>query len=139
MAYIAKDGKRFPNSQSGRKYDAHLAEAQDNATVAGERVRNAPGGPRHLDAVHSHGRVISAKYEEDGPGRFRVTTRHADGHSFSQVSPDRERAVQMIGDMTGAEHPPSGLVHARAKAHPTGPKEHERIADEDQREHERAD
>ena len=70
----------------------------------------------------------------DGPGRWRLTTKHADGQESTSVHPQVWRAHEVAGKYLNPDGPPGALeTHQRARSHPTGPKEDERIAKEDGR------
>lgn len=122
MAYTARDGHKFPTAIQHAKYERWLDE-QDKA----------PGGPAHEEAFNKHGMARKVVIEREGNGRTRITSFHNDGHRFTQVHPETYRAHDMARELLGIEPPPAVQTHGRARAHPTGPKEEERIRREDHR------
>lgn|SRR5487761_2481048 len=133
MNYIAKDGKRFPDSIRGRRYDNWLAEKDSTPQKSQEDVKNAPGGPGHLQALKEHGLPREVRIINEGGGRHRVISIHQDGYRYESVHPEAFRAFQVAKELKGIEEPPALQTHARSRSQPTGPKEKERIDKEDQR------
>jgi hypothetical protein len=131
MAYIAKDGRHFTHPLQGRTYDKSLAEEGHDQT------KDAPGGPQHEEAVRAHGlasKIIIERGESVGNGRTRLTAIHADGFKHTSVHPEAYRAHDLGRELLGIEAPPALQTHSRARSQPRGPKEDERVAQEDSRE-----
>lgn len=128
MAYIAKDGRHFTHSMQGRAYDKSLAEEGQ------DKIKDAPGGPQHEEAVRAHGLAKKVIIERDGNGRTRLTATHADGFKHTSVHPEAYRAHDLGRELLGIEAPPGLQTHSRARSQPRGPKEDERVANEDNRE-----
>jgi hypothetical protein len=132
MRYRTKDGKVLPTVQQGRKYDRSLTDK------AKERLQNAPTGDPHAQALFDHGPPTKVTVFREGPGRHRVIAIHPDGHKEESVHPEAYRAFQMAQAAAGVEAPPAIQTHARARSHPIGEKESDRIAREDSRDEEEA-
>ena len=128
MAYKAKDGREFTHPMQGQAYDRGLAEEGQ------EQTKEAPGGPQHEDAIRQHGLASKVVIERDGNGRTRLTATHADGFKHTSVHPEAYRAHDLGRELLGIEAPPALQTHSRARSQPRGPKEDERIAQEDSRE-----
>lgn len=128
MAYKAKDGRHFTHPMQGQAYDRGLADEGQ------EQTKEAPGGPQHEDAIRQHGLANKVVIERDGNGRTRLTATHADGFKHTSVHPEAYRAHDLGRELLGIEAPPALQTHSRARSQPRGPKEDERIAQEDSRE-----
>lgn len=128
MSFKARDGRAFSNAERAWRYDQSLADK-------GKRdAANAPGGYEWDHNIREHGPVLKSTIEYDGPGRWKHTAHHADGTKSESVHPEIHRADQVAEHYFGiAEPPPAIRTHQRARSQPTGPKEEERIAHEDQR------
>jgi hypothetical protein len=127
MGYIATDGRHFTHPLQGRNYDRSLAEESEKQT------KDAPGGPQHEEAVRQHGLAKKVVIERDGNGRTRLTATHADGFKHTSVHPEAYRAHDLGRELLGIEAPPALQTHSRARSQPRGPKEDERVAQEDSR------
>jgi hypothetical protein len=136
MGYRAKDGKLLPSVMQGRKYDRSLDEqrVQSQADRGKKEVEDAPGGERHEADIKAHGIVTEAHIVNDGAGRWRVTTKHADGEESTSVHPQVWSAHEVVGKYLNPDGKPASLeTHQRARSHPVGSKETERIDKEDGR------
>lgn len=111
----------------GQVHDRWLRESQ-----------KAPGGPSHKDSLDQHGFVKDVRIVREGNGRHRVTAIHQDGTKYTSVQPEAYRAHEIARELLGIEPPPAVATHSRARSHPQGPKEDERIRKEDSREEENA-
>ena len=129
MSYKASDGREFGNPAQARLYEKSLADR------GADDVANAPGGEQYEADVKAHGTVHEAHIKAEGNGRWRLTTTHADGAKSTSVHPQWFRAHELAGKYFDPDGKPAALeTHQRARAHPAGPKEEERIAREDGRE-----
>lgn len=121
--FKAKDGKEFGHPEQARLYDKSL-----------DTKENAPGGPSHLHDLREHGPVKKITIERTGNGRHEVRAVHQDGFRSQSVHPEAFRAHEIARELLGIEPPPAIQTHSRARSQPTGPKEDERIRQEDGRE-----
>lgn len=123
MAYTATDGKRFPDSIRGRKYESSLSDPTDKA----------PGGPSHINAMKQHGAPQKVTWERQPMGRHQVKITHADGSTSQSIYATNEQAHSVLGDLLGVNPPIGEHAQQNARNAPVGPKENERIAAEDGR------
>jgi hypothetical protein len=136
MSWKAKDGKSFPSSIQQRKYDRYLDEQRVQTQVdrGKQDIENAPGGERHEADLREHGVTSEAHIVSEGNGRWRLTTKHADGYESTSVHPQWFRAHELAGKYFDPDGKPGALeTHQRARSHPVGKKEDERLASEDGR------
>lgn len=143
MAWTSKDGHRFPSRSQQRLYEESEGNLwrpslRDTATAqkSADDVANAPRGG-HQGVTRAHGLAHKTTVEQDGNGRWRVTSWHRDGFSHTSVHPEYYRAKDVANELHGSEPPPGLATMGRARSQPTGPKEDERIRREDSREEER--
>lgn len=123
MAYIAKDGKRFPTTMQGRKYDDWLVQKD-----------KAPGGTSQQQALKDNGPVRSITMTREGMGRHRLSVEHFNGTKSTEVHPEAFRAHQVMAAYLGIDTPPPAIqTHQRARSQPTGPKEAENLREQDHR------
>ena len=141
MGYRAKDGKVLPSVVQGRKYDRYLDEQRSQTHVdrGKQMVDDAPGGASHEEAFRMHGAAIHTETNRVGPGRIQVKSRHQDGYEYEAVHPQVHVANDVVGHLLGVNPPNAIETHSRARAHPVGEKESERLAREDGRKSERND
>ncbi len=118
----ARDGKTFSHPMQAAKYERWLDEKD-----------RAPGGTAHDEAARLHGPAKRVTIEREGLGRHVVTSEHVDGFKHQSVHPEAFRAHQVGAALLGIEAPAAVQTHSRARAHPTGPKESDRLASEDGR------
>lgn len=134
--YRAKNGKMFSSVVQGRKFDRYLDEqrAQTHADRGRQDAENAPGGEQHLHDVRQHGIVREAHIVNEGAGRWRLTSKHADGTETTSVHPQVWRAHEIAGRYLNPEGPPPALeTNQRSRNAAVGEKESARIAREDGR------
>jgi hypothetical protein len=122
MSWKASDGRAFPTFIQRNKYEQWL---HDKGA--------APGGPSHEEAYRLHGVAKHIEVDIEDGGRYVVRTKHADGYQYQGVHPQAHVANDVVGHLIGVNPPIAIETHGRARAHPTGPKEEERIAREDSR------
>lgn len=131
MSYRASDGKVFPSRMRAEKYQASIAQKGK------DDFDNAPGGASWEHDRKQHGPVTESTIKMDGTGRWLVKAKHGDGHVHQSVHPQRARANEVQEHLLDLDNPPAALqTHQRSKAHPQGPKESDRIREEDHREDE---
>lgn len=130
MRYTAKDGKTFPNALQGRKYEESIGALQRNSL---SDLAKARGGPSHKDDLAQHGLARKVTIERQGNGRTSVTAVMADGFKHESVHPETYRAHDIGRELLGIEPPPALQTHSKGRAQPQGPKEEERIRNEDNR------
>lgn len=118
--YTASDGKEFHHAQQHQKYQNWL-----------DQEAQAPSGAQHAQGVKEHGNVRHISIDVEGSGRHRVTMKHADGTETTSVHPQAYRALEVAKEHYVPPAPAAIETHSRARAHPTGPKEQERIKRED--------
>ncbi len=130
MSYKAKDGRVFGHPQQGMKYDESLTAERSKGDLA-----EAPGGEEYEHNLKSHGMILESHIKIEGPGRFRLSVTHKDGHVSESVHPQWYTAQERQGQYFNPDGPPKALdTVKRSRSHPTGQKEDERIAQEDGRE-----
>lgn len=130
MSYKAKDGRDFGNPMQGRKYDESLTAERSKGDIAG-----APGGEEHEANLKAHGMVLESNIKIEGPGRFRLSVKHQDGSTSTSVHPQWYTAHDTQAKYFSPDGKPEALeTHQRARSHPGGEKEKERIDIEDGRE-----
>ena len=141
MGYRAKDGKVLPSVAQGRMYDRFLDEQRTKTNVdrGREMAENAPGGASHEEAFRLHGAAIHTEVDYVGPGRIQVKSRHQDGFEYQGTHPQVHVANDVVGHLLGVNPPNAIETHTRARAHPVGEKEKERMDREDGRKPERND
>lgn len=136
MSYRAKNGKIFATVVQGRKFDRSLDEqrTQTHADRGRQDAEDAPGGQQHLADIKQHGVVSEAHIVSEGNGRWRLTTKHADGQESTSVHPQWFRAHELAGRYFDPDGKPPALeTHQRSRNAPVGPKEDARVAKEDGR------
>jgi len=131
VSFQASDGHAFPTRNRADKYQQSLVDR------GREDFAKAPGGQSWENDRRLHGPVLDSTIRYEGPGRWRVEAKHADGHVHSSVHPQRSRANEVQEHLLDLDQPPAALqTHQRSRAQPQGPKETERIREEDHRERE---
>lgn len=122
MSFAASDGKEFSHPMQREKYEKWL----------GEKAK-APGGLQHEQDSRLHGPATEVTIRREGLGRHVVTAKHVDGYTHQSVHPEAYRAHEVASSLLGIEPPPAVGTLGRSRAHPTGPKEKERVDREDNR------
>ena len=122
MSWQASDGRSFPTFIQRNKYEQWLEEKS-----------KAPGGHPEEEAFRLHGTPKHIEVIVEGNGRYRVRSEHPDGFKYEGVHPQAHVVQHVVGDLVGVNPPMAIETHSKSRAHPTGPKEQERIAKEDHR------
>ena len=122
MAYLARDGKAFPDVVRLRRYEGWM-DAKD-----------APGGPAQQAALKEHGIPHKVTITREGNGRTRILADHPDGHHSTVVFGSNDAAHSAVADLMGVNPPIGQAAHRNANAHPHDKPEAKRLATEDQRE-----
>ena len=126
--------RHFPSVMQRDKFDrAH--EEDHGLTEQGKSDFDRAPTDDPIEEGAKHGIVVEHSYKIEGNGRHAISIKYADGYEHHSVHPEQFRAHQMITRAMGLdEAPPAIKTHMRARAHPGGEKEAERLAREDHRE-----
>lgn len=125
MSFQTKDGKVFHSRGAAERYVSSLRD---------DDGKPAPGGRSWEHDTNQHGPAVSSRIEPAGPGRWRLTAKHADGYVHTSVHPETLAAHHAQAVVLGIQGPiPGEQTQDKAKAHPVGPHEANRLAVEDRR------
>jgi len=135
MPYSKVDPTRHFNSQlRADKFDRAAREERGLQDQGRSDVDNAPNEDIAFAGAR-HGIVVEHHYKVVGNGQHEVYLKFADGFEHTSRHPEQFRAHQIATRAMGLDDPPPAIrTHNRARAHPVGPKEDERLAREDHRE-----
>ncbi len=126
--------RHFPSQLQADKFDRAYQEDQGLADSGKSDFDNAPTADPIKEGA-KHGIVVEHSYKIAGNGRHEISVKHADGYTWKSVHPEAYRAFDTLKHAHGFEpEPPAIKTHMRARSHPVGPKEDERLAREDHRE-----
>lgn len=130
--HTASDGHLFATMGQMRRYEESLGKLHRNSLADLARAKE----DSHKGHVNEHGIATEVTIKREGNGRTRITSKHEDGFKHNSVHPETYRAHDVARDLLGIEPPPAVQTLGRSRAHPTGPKEDERVRREDGREEE---
>jgi len=147
MISTAKDGRKFMGTQRARRYDQafnglpkvptndppNKGEVPDKDLTENEKMGMAdgesiPGGPTHESDYRVHGQAHKVTITHDSTGH-RVEAEHRDGYTHKSTHLNAWQAWDAGKHLAGVtdDLAPQETPEARARAHPIGPKEDERI------------
>jgi hypothetical protein len=134
MPYSKHEPDRHFHSQlTADKFDRAFEEDHGLTDQGKSDFDNAPTADPVQDGAR-HGIVMESHYSVEGNGRHAVRIRYADGYEHNSVHPEQFRAHQLITKAMGLdEAPPAIKTHMRARSHPSGESEKQRLDREDGR------
>jgi hypothetical protein len=135
MPYSKHEPERHFHSQlTADKFDRAFEEDHQLTDQGKSDFDNAPTADPVKEGA-KHGIIMEHSYKILGNGRHQITVRHVDGHTWTSVQPEAFRAHELLTRAHGFdEQPPAIKTFARARAHPVGEREADRLAREDKRE-----
>lgn len=123
---VAFDRRKFHDvKESVTRKDGNVTEPDPDAKQGTE---DAPG-EEPLSVVAAHGAATDIHIKHDSAGTH-VETTHPDGYTHKQTHLDKERGHMASRQMAGLDEKPDDQQQTedtRARAHPIGPKEKERL------------
>ncbi len=123
-SYRAQNGRLFASDAQRAVYDR-----------AQQDLNRARGGHPAEEAYRLHGQARKITLENDGAGRWRLTSHHADGFTHTSVHPHPADANKYHDLLVGLDNPPMGIEtnQRNRAAGAIGPREDQLVREADHR------